>query len=253
MESSDTLKELVELSRWLGEPDRDYVILGEGNTSAKVDNETFLVKASGRPLCGIDETGFVVMKAQPVLSILERDAVSDEEMKQLLSAARVETEASTRPSIETLFHAFLLGLPEVRFVGHTHPTVCNALLCANRGRELLAGSLFPDEIVYCGLSPVYVEYRDPGLPLAQAIRKAVAEFIDRRGERPRIILLENHGIIAPGRTVREVEESTEMWVKVSHILLGSQALGGPRFLTDGQAKRIATRPDEVYRMQAGGE
>jgi len=49
------LEELVEMSRKLGEPAADCVILGEGNTSARIDEETFWVKASGAlrtALCG---------------------------------------------------------------------------------------------------------------------------------------------------------------------------------------------------------
>ena len=48
---SDTiLNELIALSHELGHPDNDYAILGEGNTSAKVDAESFWVKASGSEL-----------------------------------------------------------------------------------------------------------------------------------------------------------------------------------------------------------
>ena len=46
----DTLDRLVAMSRGLGDPANDYVILGEGNTSARHDAETFWVKASGSEL-----------------------------------------------------------------------------------------------------------------------------------------------------------------------------------------------------------
>jgi len=38
---------LVKMSRDLGMPDKDYVILGDGTSSARVDGETYYVKASG--------------------------------------------------------------------------------------------------------------------------------------------------------------------------------------------------------------
>ena len=52
------LQQLVEFSRRLGDPVNDYAILGEGNSSASVDRESFYVKASGATLCGIGPEGF---------------------------------------------------------------------------------------------------------------------------------------------------------------------------------------------------
>ncbi|HSW43277.1 MAG TPA: hypothetical protein VLM76_12275 [Patescibacteria group bacterium] len=46
----DALHQLIGLSRSLGEPSRQLAILGEGNTSARIDDETFWVKASGTQL-----------------------------------------------------------------------------------------------------------------------------------------------------------------------------------------------------------
>ena len=48
MAANDTLNTLVACSRRLGDPALDYVILGEGNTSARIDAETFWVKAGMR-------------------------------------------------------------------------------------------------------------------------------------------------------------------------------------------------------------
>lgn len=42
------LDELVELSLELGEPERDLAILAEGNTSARIDDQSFWVKAAPR-------------------------------------------------------------------------------------------------------------------------------------------------------------------------------------------------------------
>ena len=46
----DTLDQLVALSNRLGDPAHDYVILGEGNTSARADAGSFWVKTSGAEL-----------------------------------------------------------------------------------------------------------------------------------------------------------------------------------------------------------
>ena len=65
------LRELISMSRSLGRPEKRYAILGEGNTSARIDAETFFVKASGAQLGEADEGAFVEVKASVVLEALE--------------------------------------------------------------------------------------------------------------------------------------------------------------------------------------
>ncbi len=103
----------------------------------------------------------------------------------------------------------------------------NAILAAERSREIVQGRLFPDEIVCCGLAPVYVPYVDPGLPLAQAIGRAVEEYLEEYGVIPKAILLENHGLIALGGTPRDVASITRMWDKTARVLLGRSPLPVP--------------------------
>ena len=45
--NNPVLEQLVSLSNTLGQPEMDYAILGEGNTSARADEATFYVKCSG--------------------------------------------------------------------------------------------------------------------------------------------------------------------------------------------------------------
>lgn len=242
------LEELTAMSARLGQPERDLVILGEGNTSARVDEEIFLIKASGQSLCGIQPDGFVAVRRPAVLDLLKRGTLTDEEIKEGLRAASVNPEAAP-PSIEATFHALLLGLEGIRFVGHTHPTVVNALLCSRTAEEYFSGSLFPDQIVVCGPRPLLVPYTDPGLPLAHAIRDGITAHVDRHGELPKVILLRNHGLIALGRTPAEVESVTAMWVKTCRVLAGTMAFGGPSFLSPENVERIHRRPDEAVRRK----
>lgn len=242
---SDVRTELIEMSRTLGDEKLDLAILGEGNTSAREDDESFWVKASGTHLARADESTLVRVQFAPILAALEREAMSDAETKQLLRDA---TTAGDRiPSIETFLHAMCLPLEGVRFVGHTHPTAAVSLLCSARSRELFSGSLFPDQIVLLGPRMVYVPYADPGLPLARAVRDALRAFLDHERRVPRVILLENHGVIALGSTAHEVLNITLMLVKVCRITAGALLAGGPRFLTRQNVERIDQRPDELAR------
>jgi rhamnose utilization protein RhaD (predicted bifunctional aldolase and dehydrogenase) len=157
-----------------------------------------------------------------------------------------------RPSVETFLHAYLLSLPGIAFVGHTHPTAVNSILCSANSREAVSGRLFPDEIVCCGPAVCYVEYVDPGVVLAKTVRDRVEAFIDTYNMAPKVILMENHGLIATGKTARDVQTATAMYVKTARVLLGTYALGGPRFFTPENVARIHTRPDEAYRQNLIG-
>jgi rhamnose utilization protein RhaD (predicted bifunctional aldolase and dehydrogenase) len=243
------LHQLVAMSRALGDPAKEYVILAEGNTSARVDEETFFVKASGMQLASIEEGGLVEVRFRDVLALLDKEHLSDEQIRAGLEAAKVDPECPLRPSVETILHARALSSGAAMFVGHTHPTMVNAVLCSRGAEEAFAGRLFPDEIVVCGPAPVYVPYTDPGLPLARAVWAAVERHADVDGQWPKVVLLQNHGLIAFGQSASEVVDITAMAVKTAQVLLGTYALGGPQFLPASQVARLDARPDEEYRRR----
>lgn len=249
MHKADALAKLVEMSRELGEPSNDYVILGEGNTSARLSEETFAVKASGTTLRGIQPEHFVEVRFDAVLELLGRESATDAEVKDALQAACADPAEKLRPSVETVLHASLLSLPGVNFIGHTHPTAVNMILCSRNWKEVLGGRIFPDEIVSCGVAPVLVDYTDPGLPLAKVVHQKAREFLDAAGEPPKAVLMQNHGLIAIGQTSVEVLGITAMWVKTARVLRGTYAFGGPRFFSEQEVARISSRPDELYRMK----
>jgi rhamnose utilization protein RhaD (predicted bifunctional aldolase and dehydrogenase) len=257
----DVLTQLITMSNNLGDPTLDYVILGEGNVSARADADTFWMKASGTELRTIDRTGFVRVSFERVLAMLDVPDLSDEQIKQRLSEAKVDpstgsrpaSDDGVRPSVETVLHAVCLNLEGVNFVVHTHPTAVNAITCSIAFETAVSGRLFPDEIVICGPAPVVVPYTDPGVPLARKVRDLIYQYIDEYHEGPRVIMMQNHGLIALGCTAQQVENITAMAVKAARVLLGTYTLGGPHFLTAGNVDRIHTRPDELYRRKLLGE
>ncbi len=242
---SEILNELVAMSRMLGDPEQDLVILGEGNTSVQADEDSFWVKASGTQLSKADPSTFVRVRYEPVLDGLKQQSMADDAVKGVLQDATIEGERT--PSIETFLHALCLNLEGVRFVGHTHPTSAVGLLSSVKSRELFAGSLFPDQIVLLEPTCAYVPYADPGLPLAHAVQTEIQRYMDREARVPRVILMENHGVIALGSTAQQVINITQMLVKVCHITTAALIAGGPRFLTQDNVQRIDKRPDELSR------
>lgn len=250
--SEQILDQLVAMSNTLGRPELDYVILGEGNTSARADSDSFWVKASGTELRTITSRGFVQVAFDRALALVRRQGLTDADVKAGLSAAKVDPAAPGHPSVETLLHALCLQLPGVSFIGHTHATAVNMLTCSVGFEQAYAGRLFPDEIVLCGPAPVLVPYTDPGTPLALEVWARVERYLDQYGEQPKVILIQNHGLIVLGKSAQQVLDITAMAVKTARILLGAFAAGGPRFMSEHDVARIHTRPDELYRrLQLG--
>ena len=244
----EPLSALVQLARDLGREDRRLAILGEGNVSARLSPTQFAVKASGACLGTLTEEDLTVCDSTRLLPLLEQKNPRDEAIEQVLLEARVDGQGR-KPSIESLFHAWLLTLEEVKFVGHCHPVTVNQVLCSPRARDFAERRLFPDEVVCCGPASVFVPYTDPGLPLAREVAERTKAFHLQNGFVPRLILLQNHGIIATGATAPAVLAALLMADKAAAIFMGAAAMGGPNFLKPEHVDRIADRPDEAYRQR----
>lgn len=242
------LEQLLALSHEIGREDRGLALLGEGNTSARLSEESFLVKASGTNLGALKEEDVVECHLAALLPMLEKDRLTDEQIDEALLAARVDLTAR-KPSVEAVFHAWLLSLPDIKFVGHSHATMVNQILCSPRARDFAEHRMFPDEIVCCGISSVFVPYTDPGLKLAQTIRRQTEAFIQKHQRQPRVILMQNHGIITLGATWQAVLAAMLIAEKAARIFSGAAALGGPVFMSRENVQRIAGRPDEAYRQR----
>jgi len=255
------LEQLVTMSTTLGNPNNDYIILGEGNTSTLMGDGTFWVKASGYQLPTIDKQGFVRVSLKKALAILNESDLNDGEIKKRLLDTKVDPSTGKwpapddgiRPSTETVFHAICLNLDGVNFVGHTHPTAINSLTCSVNFEHAMKGRLFPDEIVMCGPAPVIVPYIDPGIPLAKEIRKRIMAYINTYNQLPKVILMQNHGLVVLGSSTEQVLNTTAMMVKTARVILGTYTMGGPHFLSKENVSRIHTRPDEEYRRKLLGD
>jgi rhamnose utilization protein RhaD (predicted bifunctional aldolase and dehydrogenase) len=243
------LIDLLSLSHEVGREDRGLAILGEGNTSVKLSEETFLVKASGTCLGTLKEEDVVECRFSALLPLLDKEGMSDEDMDNALLAARVDAKAK-KPSVEAVFHAYFLSLPNVKFVAHSHATHVNQILCSPRAKDFATNRMFPDEIVVCGPRSVYLPYTDPGLKLSQAIRRETESFIKKQQRQPQVVLMQNHGVITLGKSWQAALYAMLMAEKAAKIFVGAAAMGGPVFFSEANTKRITGRPDEAYRQRA---
>jgi rhamnose utilization protein RhaD (predicted bifunctional aldolase and dehydrogenase) len=246
VERSDIVADLLSLSHEFGR--YGFVILGEGNVSARLDDSTFLVKASGSSLGALTEGHLTQCRFDRLLPFLDNKAVSDTEVEAALLESRADPSA-LKPSVETFFHALLLTLPDVQFVGHAHPIPVNQILCSPHARAFSRHRQCPDEVVCCGPVSVLIPYVDPGLALAKRIRDELMAFQVRTGKLPRVILLKNHGVITLGASMQAVRAAMLMTVKAAEIYVGAHLVGGLVHLPDTEVSRIENRLDEEYRRK----
>lgn len=250
-----TLHQLIEMTHYLGDPNKNFAMLGEGNTSARIDEDTFYVKASGTSMGTIGADGFIKVSISKVVRILDDPNAGDADVTRNFEESLIDSNETRRPSTEAMLHATLLQVPEYAFVGHAHPVYTNMLMSSVKAEEAAQGRMFPDQIVSMGPKCVYVPYVDPGLVLAREVKRRFEAFVEKEGQLPSCILMQNHGLIAMGATPKAVLSCMEMTEKSMRIMWGAYAVGGPNFLPKEQIERIYTRPDEVYRLKciAGGQ
>jgi len=233
-ENSDPLlSTLVEISRRFG-ADPALVLAGGGNTSAKTD-ERLLVKASGCTLATAGPEDFVEMDRAALEALAKTELSSDPEareaaFKEAILAARTDPASTRRPSVECLLHHLLPG----RFVLHAHPTIANALTCCVKGEEL-ARELLGDDVLW-------LPFVDPGYTLARALREALAR--PDAPAAPRVVLMENHGLIVTG------DDSEELARALDSVLAPIAARLGPdwRETAFGVASAPPADPRVVERL-----
>ncbi|MHA6619391.1 class II aldolase/adducin family protein [Pseudonocardia sp. DLS-67] len=236
---SEVPAELVALTRRIGDPAADLVVLAEGNTSVRLGGDRFAVKASGSRMDLAEAGDFVVGELPELVDVLERGGTDQESLSRVLSAG------ASRASIETLVHVVALAAGAT-WVAHTHPTAVVGLLAVREAQQLWSAPLFPDEAVVLG-EPLWVPYAAPGIALGTAVHTAVRDRLDRDGTAPRLVLLGNHGIVALGATAAEVETITTMAVKAARIRTVALGAGTMSPLDRDHARELSDRPDEAAR------
>ena len=215
------MDELLELAHSI----HPFTICGEGNVSCR-EEETLLIKASGTNL---DDLGYDDL----VRCRFDGKPLEDEEKK---------------PSMEVSFHAWILKtFPQINFVAHTHPTHTNKILCSERIYSFAKRRLFPDQIVRNGSRSCVVPYATPGKPLKKAVEESIIEFMGSEKYFPKLILLQNHGIITAAASAKDCVSSTLMCEKSAEIYSGARAMGSINYLTKEQIAEVDMSPDEKYR------
>jgi len=240
-------EELVALTRKLGEPAKDLVILAEGNTSQRLADGRIAVKASGAYMAAATSADFVVTEVEPLIAMMEDPSRTQEDLTALLDAG-VHDGQRRRGSIETLVHAAVQSVAPTAFVAHTHPTSVVGLLASIHAENAFTEWVYSDEAVVIGV-PLFVPYAAPGIDLGRLFLARLREYVDASGELPSSILLGNHGMVAVAGTAQAAEAITLMTVKGARVRAQALAVGGVQGLGGDSVSHYFERSDMAERRR----
>jgi rhamnulose-1-phosphate aldolase/alcohol dehydrogenase len=233
----DALGQVLLASHLLGS-DRSVANFGGGNTSAKgvtTDHvgravRTMWVKGSGSDLATMEAGHFTPLRMEEMEPLIERAAMSDEEMVAHLAKCQTDP-AAPRSSIETLLHAFVPA-PHVH---HTHPDGINVLAGTRDGERLVAECF--------GAEAAWIPYIRPGFTLAKQVGLAV-----RENPALKLVVLAKHGLVVWGDSAEEAYRRTIEVINRAIEFVNARTAGEARFGGPAGSGRLeeAAR-DEVLR------
>lgn len=212
------MKSFVAMCKKIGSMP-DYVQGGGGNASCKHGENKMAIKASGFTIKDITETaGYVdvdYLKIKEYHTHVQPGELAAREKEATpfaLSCVFPSADGSAlRPSVETGFHSLMK-----KYVMHTHPVYANVLTCAEGG-EALARRILPDTDF------VWIPYINPGFSLTLAVHAAMNAYEAENGVSPRIIFLENHGLVT---TSDDAEECSALHIWVNETIKAYLKLSG---------------------------
>jgi len=188
-----SLSGLVEISWYYGRQ-KEFVLAGGGTTSYKTD-EHLWVKAAGVDLESIADDEFAMLDRKKLNEAGSKTYSSNIEQRKL-QVMRILEDANLTPGLSPSVTAFIHNIINYSYVVELNPTLVNGVLCANDAEKVF-------ETVF-GAEAVFVSFMTPGDSLFKEVEQKILTFRQTKGHDPKIILLQNRGIIVSSDSVDEV-------------------------------------------------
>ncbi|MEO6826949.1 MAG: class II aldolase/adducin family protein [Microbacteriaceae bacterium] len=239
--------ELVALTRSLGEPAKDLVILAEGNTSQRLADGRIAVKTSGSNMASATRADFAAVAVEPLAALMDSPSATQTDITRALDAGEHDG-IHRRASIETLVHVAVQAVQPAGFVAHTHPTAVVSLLASVHAATAFEESVYSEEAVMLG-KPLFVPYAQPGIDLGRLFFSRLREYFADNGVLPSLVLLGNHGIVAISSSAQAAEAISLMAVKGARVRVDAYAIGGVVGLKADLVARYFDRDDFAERRK----
>ncbi|MBN1421970.1 MAG: SDR family NAD(P)-dependent oxidoreductase [Planctomycetes bacterium] len=171
--------------------------------------------------------------------------------KKARAAARILPDAERKRLLAIVAPAVRGALAEKRRTVLYRPDLASFGSAPDGKRLALIGALSPDEIVYTGIAPVWLEVdpRADDVAIGAAARAAVEAFRSERGQDPKVVLVPGLGGFAIGRTPGQARSVGEIYESYARVRQGTAPFGGPLPLTRREAQFIDTWSVENYRRK----
>ena len=176
-----------------------------GNISLKVGENDFLVTAS--------QTDKGRMNADDI-GLVHPDGKSDE--------------PAFKASMETGMHlAVYKARKDVQAIVHAHPVFATASAISNKTVNC---KLMGEARAICG-EPAVAQYKLMGTP-------DLAEAVAKTAQNSNIVLMQNHGVLAVGKTLLEAFDRLEVFEASAKLTFITGILGGQKELTQEELGQI---------------
>jgi L-fuculose-phosphate aldolase len=185
--------------------ERSYICGTEGNLSARIDDDRFLITPAGVNK-GLLEAGDLVG--------------CDMEGNR--------TEGTREPSTEMRLHLFIYKRrPDIRAVCHAHPLYATSFAVAGIP---LNRPILPEIVGTLGIVPL-AQYGAPG---SEELPQSISEYVERYDA----ILLKSHGVVTMGTSIEDAYNKMEAVEKFAGIVINAERLGGAQCLQPEEAERF---------------
>jgi ribulose-5-phosphate 4-epimerase/fuculose-1-phosphate aldolase len=222
------INEILTLGQSLGNHPGRLILAEEGSLGARISDNRLAVTRRGAHVAHLEATDFVHFDLQRLNEVIAQDPVLAED----LAGAQLHGEQGMEPHEDLTLFAWLLGLdPAIRVAVHIHPAIVDQITASPRARQFADRRTVHNEVLALGSASLLINYADPGLGLTREIQKKMILWRDRNKSVPRVILVQNHGVILLGSTGLAVLRSVEALLKYAELFVGASLLGGPVFLT----------------------
>lgn len=133
-----------------------------------------------------------------------------------------------KPSSEKFLHLeFYKKRPDINYILHVHSPYLTAFAACGKALE----DPISPEIIYCFSKIPLARYALPGSN--ELVEKSSIYFEDYD-----IVLLENHGVIVGGSTMKQAYLNLELAEEYAKTLICAKILGGAKILPEDEVKKI---------------
>jgi ribulose-5-phosphate 4-epimerase/fuculose-1-phosphate aldolase len=222
------INEILTLGQSLGRHPARLILAEEGSLASRITHSRIAVTRRRAHLAELEAADFVHFDLQRINEVTAQDPVLPED----IAAAQLHAENGAEPHEDVTLFSWLLALdPAYRIAVHIHPVMVDQITASPRARQFADRRTVHNEVLALGPASLLVNYADPGLGLTREIQKKMILWRDRNKSVPRVILVQNHGVILMGESGLALLRSIDALLKYAELFAGASLLGGPVFLT----------------------